>query len=539
MGRRIHIDSDVLDGGADGGRVYADAAKDALRRGPADATTDTASRPPPDARRDTAARLPADAGMDHATHAPPDAGTDAPDASPTTFAAPNDMRDRIGVYAWGYDTTAWPGAPDRLNWATDEVAALGGRTVRVYLGPQDIYDVLPSDAGTLDLTSVASAAAYATLFSSSSFDTYLLTTYSAADETNNWSAGYTGGAAAAERTEIGQLGSYLLATYPTKTFIVLNWEGDNALSPYLGSSAAWTGYAAWVAARAAGVSDARSAAGPGAKLFSGLEFNLLRSASSGDPCDTGANPCVISVIAPTAPVDYFSYSSWDSLLPDTTPPAVATQLEKDLGTALGWVQMGSASATAARFIVGEFGAPREETDLGECAAANRAAAVIGAISGWGASYGIFWQIIDNVPSGQPNNFVTGFGLYKATGAASLSAGLFQDLYSTQSPTLPAEPSCPQINLGGVVNGATSLTTDIDAGTVLSIYGSAFTDAGDIVHVKEATEDWNITAGSMWFYSSEGQINAQLPGVGPGQNALVYVTNGAGVDSNGQIIPIVP
>jgi hypothetical protein len=501
-----------------------DAARDAAR--------DTGGR---DAR-DAALSGDGDATRDAMRQAPIDSG--AMDAS--TFIAPTDMRDRIGVYAWGFDTTAWPGTPDRLNWAAEKVAALGSRTLRVYLGPQDIYEVLPpGDAGSFNLKAAASSAAYATLFTSPSFDTYLLTTYSAGDNTNDWSDGFTAAEASAEQAEIASLGTYLLTTYPAKTFIILQWEGDNAIAQYASNGTSWDGFTAWIQARAAGVVLARSQAGATtAKLYSGVEYNLVRNLSSQAPCDTTANPCVVSMVLPKVAVDYYSYSSWQSLAANQTPAEVASTLQADLTTALGWAQKGAPEATAARFIVGELGAPREEADLGECAAMLRTAAVIPALTSWGASYGIFWQIIDNVPSGEPNDFVNGFGLYKANGASSLSAQLFQTLYQTQAATPPATPSCPTINQGGVVSSTDFMSTDIAATSTVSIFGKSFTDAGNVVHVREAAQQWDIDGGA-YFYESPGQINATLPGVGAGQNALVYVTDGVGVDSNGQIVPVLP
>jgi hypothetical protein len=483
---------------------------------------------------------PSDSGQfDGGAEASADSG-DAGSADGAAFPVPTDMRDRIGIYAWGFDTTSWPGTPDRLNWAASKVSGLGSRTIRVYLGPQDIYHVLPAlDGGAFDLATAAASPAYAALFGSSSFDTILLTTYSAGDDASNWTDGLSSTEAATEQQQIASLGQYLLTTYPDKTFIVLQWEGDNALASVATNPVAWTGFTAWIQARAAGVVQARSAvSSTTSHLYSGLEYNLLRSQSTGMPCDTSANKCVVSVVVPQVDVDYYSYSSWDSLLPNMTPGQVATTLTADLTTALGWAKMHDASVTPARFIVGEFGAPREQSDLGECAATQRAAGIIGAVTQWGAARGIFWQIIDNTPSGQPNDFVNGFGLYKATGAASLAASLFQTLYQTQIPTPPTAPSCPVISAGGVVSAADYKTTDIDGGTILAIFGQGFTDAGDVVHAREVALQWDIAGGTA-FYSSQTQINATLPGIGPGQNALVFVTSGDGVDSNGQVIPILP
>jgi hypothetical protein len=471
-----------------------------------------------------------------------EAGSDAGGDAATTFTAPTDMRDRIGVYAWGFDTSSWPGSPDRLSWATGKVAALGARTVRVYLGPQDIYGVLPdADGGAaFDLATAATSSAYSALFTNASFDTYLLTTYSASDNTSDWTTGYTTAQVASETQAIAELGSALLSTFANKTFILLDWEGDNAIASVASSQAAWDGFVAWTKARAAGVESARAATtSTTSRLYSGVEFNLLRNLSTGAPCDTSANKCVVSVVLPQVDVDYYSYSSWQSLGPDQTPAQVAAGLQADLTTALGWAQQHDSSLSPARFIVGEFGAPREETDLGECAAMQRTASVVSAVAQWGASYGIFWQIIDNTPSTQPNDFVDGFGLYKASGAASLSAALFQTLYQTQVPTPPTAPSCPLINQGGVVNGTTYSASDIDASTTVAIFGTGFSATGDVVHVRQTGMQWNVEAGSPFFYTSPMQINATLPGVTGGQNALVYVTDGNGIDANGQIVAIQP
>ncbi len=501
--------------------------------GGSSATSDvTVDAPASDASTDAAG--PFDAGFQ------PDSATEAGVVDASPYPVPTDMRDRIGIYAWGFDTTSWPGSPDRLNWAASKVAGLGARTLRIYLGPQDIYHVLPlTDGGAFDLAAAATSPAYAQLLGSVSFDTILLTTYSAGDDAGNWSDGLNAAEAASETQQIAALGQTLLTKYPSKTFVLLPWEGDNALSPVASNPAAWTGYTAWIQARAAGVVQARASAGATTShLYSGLEFNLLRSRATGMPCDTSANQCVISVVVPQVDVDYYSYSSWDSLLPNMSPAQVAATLAADLTTALGWAQKHDPSASPARFLVGEFGAPREESDLGECAATQRAAAVVGAVTQWGAARGIFWQIIDNTPSGQPDDFVNGFGLYKASAAASLAAGLFTNLYQTQVPTLPSFPSCPQVNQGGVVDALDYKTTDIDGGTTVAVFGSGFTDAGEVVHAREAAQEWDISSGPA-FYESPGQVNATLPGIGGGQSALIFVTNGDGVDSNGQVVSILP
>jgi len=132
----------------------------------------------------------------------PSSGNSAP---PSTVPVdvplpPADVRDRIGIYAWGFDTTNWPGSPDRLTWAAAKVAELGGRTIRIYLGPADPYQVLAAGSA-FDLATAAASPAYSALFANPSFETILITTYSVADQQSVWKNGYDSVQAGAESDE--------------------------------------------------------------------------------------------------------------------------------------------------------------------------------------------------------------------------------------------------------------------------------------------------------------------------------------------------
>lgn len=52
-------------------------------------------------------------------------------------AQPAQIADRMGLYAWGFESSAYNAlqnpAQDRLNWAADRVAEVGSRTIRVTL----------------------------------------------------------------------------------------------------------------------------------------------------------------------------------------------------------------------------------------------------------------------------------------------------------------------------------------------------------------------------------------------------------------------
>src|SRR5215471_13971401 len=90
-------------------------------------------------------------------------------------APPAQAADRVGIYAWGFESSAYQaqtgGRIDRLNWAADKVAEIGSRTIRFTL-PGVVYG-LP-DSG--DLAQTAASPAYDKMFSDPRFKTYLLTT---------------------------------------------------------------------------------------------------------------------------------------------------------------------------------------------------------------------------------------------------------------------------------------------------------------------------------------------------------------------------
>src|SRR5215813_10309643 len=130
----------------------------------------------------------------------------------TVPAPPEQIADRMGIYAWGFDSSAYQsqtgGQIDRLNWAADKVAGLGGHVIRLTL-PGVVYG-LP-DMGDLAMT--AAIPAYDRLFSDPRFKTYLLTTTTTGafiDTTYPWYDGYTQAEYNATRAEIGRLGDYLL-----------------------------------------------------------------------------------------------------------------------------------------------------------------------------------------------------------------------------------------------------------------------------------------------------------------------------------------
>jgi len=100
---------------------------------------------------------------------------------------------------------------------------------------------------------------------------------------------------------------------------------------------------------------------------------------------------------------------------------------------------------------------------------------------------------------------------------------------------------PTINPAGVVNGSDYSAGDIHSNTTVAIFGQGFVP-GDQVLVYDATAGYQyppITAGSLWWYDSSGQINFTLPNVPTSHQALVSVVTATGLQSNSDLITINP
>lgn len=477
---------------------------------------------------------------------------------------PRDRAHRFGVYAWGFDDSSYSpceGCPDRLGWVADKVASTGSRTIRVYLGARDDYRVNPpqnaEDEGYL-VRIVAGAGyplypsetAYSRLFSDSRFDTYLLTVYTPADNRGDWMVGWTQAGADQERAQIAALGNFLLRTYPKKTFLFLNWEGDNAIHLREGDRSAWDAFITWTRSRVDGVRAAQAANRNGAAhLLVGLEFNLVQKNGAACGADGALeHRCVLDYVAPKVDVDYYSYSAWQTLNVKAANPGASLKsaLASDLGFALGLLKRARPELKPANFLLGEVGFARTAPNAGECRAASYVQEIFGALEGkgsFGVSYAIYWQVLDNPPGGD----VAGgtYGLFRGTdGGPTLAASIFHAAVKHAKP--PAIPrDCPKIDACrddpskscGVVN-ASAWTPDLSPGSTLAIFGAHFSAGGNRVQVIQGPHHYVLPRdeGNSWFESAE-QINAALPGTLTSGPTFVYVTDARGLDSNGQPVDL--
>ncbi len=477
---------------------------------------------------------------------------------------PAERADRFGVYHWGADISAWPGSPDRLAWGADQVAAIGSRTIRVVMGPDDSYRVNPRSnaSGTGYLQRIAASPAYDALFRDPRFRTYLLTVSpsTGSDRTFN-----------AVRKQIARLGEYLLsqAAYTGKTFILLNWEADNAIGALPPGAPQWDDLIGRTQARADGVRDARlRQPGSSAQLYSGLEYNLVER--NGVRCGDGTVRCVIDTVAPRVTVDYYSYSAWQSLDIKRQSPAsgLAQMLRKDLGFALTKVRSRQRQVLEANFILGEWGFAR--SIYSECLAARYTAEMVSALEGPNAfhvSYAIYWQGLDNgwrgghrTPCvgnlGDPGDPASAaqvdwmlYGLFRGRDdTMTLSGATLQALLRGQ----PAPPlsRCPSIDPQGVVDPARSGNLFLNPGDPVTISGHGFAHNGNTVLVLQADDRTNTGApnvflelgaqGDPHWNESTQQITATLPAKDLHDGcALIWIANEDGTESNAILVRIKP
>lgn len=473
-------------------------------------------------------------------------------------APPTDVADRVGIYAWGFEPSAYQaqtgGALDRLNWAADKVAQIGSRTIRLTM-PGWVYDLPPNG----DLAQVAASPAYDRLFSDPRFKTYLLTattTGAFLDSELPWKDGFTQVEAEATRQEVGRLGDYLLSNpkYAGKTFIILNWEADNELELYVNKPAIWDAFAAWIQARADGVRDARQRhPNSAAKFFSGFEFNAV-FARSRQPCGTPVadplregslkNSCALDYIAPRVQVDYYSYSTWQTLDVKLEDPqgSFKERIKRDLNFALAKVRERRPEIEERNFIIGEFGIHR--TRWSEKTVANYVAEVIDAVTaadGFQPSYAVWWQIIDNLQF----NIVweEGFGLFRSRNNLfylNQVGEVFKRKLAGQTvapltggPLLRRSPP-------GVLNAATEeFDFQLNPHSRIRLYAEAdkpFSVTGNRVHLEQMMNAFLLAPNNTTeFTESATQITTTLPqGLRPG-GAFIQVLDASGVESQGVFV----
>ncbi len=478
---------------------------------------------------------------------------------------PASIADRFGIYNWNIDDSAFPnsGSTDRLNWGADKVAEVGSRTIRVALTARDIYEL--GFPPRTELVEIVKHPAYDRLLRDPRFQTIMLTAYSFSDEGDNWSDGYTRAEYLAEQYEIRQLGEYLLSNpaFANKTFMIFNWEGDNAIYHHGNKRSVWDYYTNWIKARTEGVKQARqNHPSSSVRLYSGLEFNAVKSPKTGQPCGTPVadpirndplqNRCLIDYVAPQVDVDYYSYSAWQSVDDKLGNPteSLKQRFKNDLGFALAKVKELRPEINESNFIVGEFGFERAR--YGECNSANYINEMFDAFDREGAfraSYVVFWQIVDNAPHYGVGS--EAFGLFRVRDQQlniSLPGETFRKRIAGESVAYYKE--CPTIRRPpphwGVLTPEGNTDFRLNPDSPISVFAQGcctdtetpFSSEGNIVQFEQAQRNYLLPRDNEHLFSeSPMQINFSMPPDRRPGPARVSVTDARGIESNDQYIHI--
>jgi hypothetical protein len=255
-----------------------------------------------------------------------------------------------------------------------------------YLSPQYRSDYSFDDFGEVDhnsLTSLAASSIYPKLFNLP-FDTFVLTAYTFA----NWDWIQSRGKPDAvpfntdsERAELAELVRHLAAAYPSKRFILKNWEGDWQMKisydPNAVASEQQVGeFIAWMKARQDGVSLGRNPS-QSSRVQHAIEFNQT------DHAQRGVRSMLVSVI-PAVESDLIAYSSWWSL---ARPGSLARNIRDDVAFIRNLPGIRERP-----LIVSEFGFSFLAPELGQ-----RTMDAVEAFSSEGIRMAFYWEIFDNGP----------------------------------------------------------------------------------------------------------------------------------------------
>jgi hypothetical protein len=292
------------------------------------------------------------------------------------------------------------------------------------------------------LTELAQVADYKEVFARKTFDVFVL---EASESVKRQSPTAVSEAEArAIQAEFDEVTAYLLQTYAGsgKTFILQNWEGDNALAIKKFEGEERRGrIAAMIAAtraKQAGVDAAKARVGEkGVRVLHALEMNWVPSKN-----ESFQVPLVVDAVVPEVVCDLYSISTWYTKLAGNE-----AALEEKL--LLMQKRAPEKRRDASCFMVGEFGAPESiftnpknsYADLeGDTGAVQLRVTKnqIEAMVRFGARYGIYWELYcnewrKNVTPKAPgvdavNDDLNGFWLIRPDGTKAPVWHYFHELF---------------------------------------------------------------------------------------------------------------
>jgi len=363
------------------------------------------------------------------------------------------LAERIGVTYWGARYEPFLGKyGSGIASAMAELKKLGVKVTK--LSTLDLENVYPFDdwnGHPLDsLVNVLKHPVYKQFLDDAFFTSYFLSAY----ETNNvaWQDGLDAAEEAYVIASFYDAALYLLTEYAGtgKTFILQNWEADNALgyvyNDFPGTAA--QGMTDYFNARQEGIRIAREEAGmDGVAVFGGIEVNFLTLTPP-----SGA-PRVADAIVPHTGADIYLYSCWETKdkwdIGDEGEEANIAAIKEAVTAALAHLNekapasawFGPKNVAISEFGYPELGGERAHPELdGNAWQKMVVQAVIEAGIEYGAQYMIYWELYCNDPFAPiadltqvANEDMNGYWLIRPDGTKCAAYGYVQGLLANEHP----------------------------------------------------------------------------------------------------------
>ncbi len=297
----------------------------------------------------------------------------------------------VGIYYWG-GSLATADSSTIIPMAKNLADSLGVNSIAFTLAcdNDEVYRGMSNcDTGS-NLTAMASRADFNSIITDPQFTTEIITAYdwvSYGDcATANFldTAFYTPANTLAIENEYTGLANYL-ATFPTKTFIIMQWEADNQC--YCGSAysdptcpsapANIAGFTKWMNARATGI---LAAAAPNVKV--GIEFCNIHS------LEAAGKPDILDTVIPYIYCDYYLYSSYESI--NVSPAQTANDI------VFIRKKLASFGKDSNALLIGEMGFPG--LAWGRANAADSLQQIVNVVNQYNIPISIVWTLLDNPTS---------------------------------------------------------------------------------------------------------------------------------------------
>ena len=318
---------------------------------------------------------------------------------------PEPLSSQIGVYFWdGVVNNAAPFLQSGQSLLTD----LGADTIRIAMSSlSDQNYHIGGCISNFSLTGLASRQDFKSLLSNPQFKTIMITAYDGVSFPGCAIKNYlnpdffTSANIALVKAEYDSFAKYLSVNFPTKTFIISHWEGDNdvfcgaayGFVPNTGCTSYQKnldGLKKWIEVR----NEAISSSGAG-NVFSAVEFNIVNNLH-----DRGL-PSVLYDIAPTSNADFYSYSSYESINSYYISD-IAKQLRYDVEKIKSIV-----GKPTSRIIIGEYGFGHTDRNKNR----QELETITNTISEMKIPYAFIWNLLDAGGT---------FGLYDSSGTRTQS-----------------------------------------------------------------------------------------------------------------------